>query len=367
MWRYQAMGRRFLMKPLLIIEPNLRKPSGHYAEYVRALSAVAAGRDIDVLAHPEADAMLGAMPGVHVSGREPRVGSLCAEWRTILRAVREDTPFLVLTSDGRHALAVSLSSLVTRKPPVHARLYFHWIPKGLRDSLLMKLSAPAREHALAIAPTDAIAASLREMGWMRVKHVPYPMLCPVRAPEPVPFSRILVAGALRLNKGLDLVVELIDLWKKQHRTTPVFVQTSMKRALSHGRRESELVARLFSIGYQGLETNDDSPDREEYVARFRGSLVLAPYEKERFANAVSGVVLDALLHGTPVVATKGTWPGFMVERFGAGVTFEERTPEALSAAIDQVLNEWPDFAARACQAADVLAREHDPRNLLGLL
>jgi glycosyltransferase involved in cell wall biosynthesis len=355
------------MKPLLVIEPNLRKPSGHYAEYVRALATVAEGRTIEVMAHPEADAMLGAMPGVRVSTREPRVGRCCAEWRTIYRAVQEHAPFLVLTADGRHSLAVSLSSLATRRPPVNARLYFHWIPKGLRDSVLMKLSAPAREHALAIVPTEAIAASLRELGWKRVERVPYPMMGPVPAPEPVPFQRILVAGALRLNKGLDLVVGLSRLWEKQNRTTPLFVQTSMKRAKSYGKRETELVERLFSIGYRGLTTDDSSPGREEYVARFRGSLVLAPYERERFADAVSGVVLDALLHGAPVVATRGTWPGAVVERFGAGVTFEERTPESLSDAIDHVLDNWPEFSARACEAAVVLAREHDPRNLLDLL
>jgi UDP:flavonoid glycosyltransferase YjiC (YdhE family) len=78
-------------------------------------------------------------------------------------------------------------------------------------------------------------------------------------------------------------------------------------------------------------------------------------------------VLDALLHGAPVIATAGTWPGSQIERFGAGVTIGERTPEALSAAVDAVLRDWPAYAARACKAARILAKEHDPGHLLALI
>ena len=42
------------MKHLLVIEPNLRDPSGHYAEFVRALGARAGGEGIEVFAHPGA-------------------------------------------------------------------------------------------------------------------------------------------------------------------------------------------------------------------------------------------------------------------------------------------------------------------------
>jgi glycosyltransferase involved in cell wall biosynthesis len=170
-----------------------------------------------------------------------------------------------------------------------------------------------------------------------------------------------------MNKGLDLIATLAVRWAREGRTTPMFVQVSKKHAERHGRREVALVETLLTSGYRGLVVDELAPDRDRYTARFSGALVLAPYERERFADAVSGVVLDALLHGAPVIATRGTWPGSQVERFGAGITIEERTPEALSAAIDEVLTEWPAFAARACAAGRVLAHEHDPRHLLALI
>jgi hypothetical protein len=355
------------LRRLLVIEPNLRNPSGHYAEFVRALGARGDGVLIDVLAHPDADSLLSSINGVRACTAEPRVGRPLAEWRTILRATREEMPFLVLTSDGRHAAAVSLAAAMSGKGPGHSCLYFHWAPTGFQDAVLHRVSVVARKQALAIAPTEKIARSLRAAGWRRVECVPYPALGPGRPPGPVPFAHLLVAGAARLNKGLDLISALAVRWACEGRSTPMLVQVSTKHALRHGRREEGLVEMLLTSGYRGLVADDRAPDRAEYTARFRGALVLAPYERERFADAVSGVVLDALLHGAPVIATRGTWPGAQVERFGAGATIEERTPEALSAAIDMVLADWPAYATRACEAARTLADEHDPRRLLELI
>lgn len=355
------------MKRLVIIEPNLRTPSGHYAEYVRALGMHTKEMPVDVFAHPDADTLLEGIPGVSPCRDSLRVGAPLAEWRMINRCVTGENPFLILTADGRHALAVSLAAALTGRTPHQARLYFHWIPSGPQDAILHRLSRAAREHALAIVPTEAIASGLRKMGWQRVAYVPYPAFGPENPPEPQSFQRLLVAGAARANKGLDLIVGLAERWAGEGRSIPLLVQASTKHAQRHGRREVVLVETLLSSGYRGLQADDRAPERTEYIARFRGSLVLAPYERERFAHAVSGVVLDALLHGAPVIATRGTWPGAQVERFGAGLTIDNRTPQELSDAIDTVLADWSVYAERAVNAATILAREHDPRILLALL
>lgn len=354
------------MQRLMIIEPNLRISSGHYAEFVRALGARTA-REIDIVAHPDADELLSAFPGVRACMEGPRMGRPFAEWRKISRATRDGTPFLVLTSDGRHAAAVSAAAALSPRQPIHACLFFHWIPTGFRDPLLLRASASARKHALAIAPTEKIAKFLTEAGWRRVECVPYPALGPTHPPEPVPFARVIMAGAARMNKGLDLIAALASRWAGEGRSTPMFVQVSTKHALRHGRREAAVVESLMASGYRGLKVDDRAPAREEYISRFSGALVLAPYKRERFSDAVSGVVLDALLHGAPVIATRGTWAGKLVERFGAGITIEDRTTDALSTAIDQVLARWPVYAERACAAAPVLAQEHDPGRILRLI
>jgi glycosyltransferase involved in cell wall biosynthesis len=212
-----------------------------------------------------------------------------------------------------------------------------------------------------------VADALIETGWKNVVCVPYPTLAEKMPPEPVPFSHLLMAGAARINKGLDLVAELAVQWAHEGRNTPLLVQVSQKHADRHGHREAAVVRTLLSSGYQGLRADATAPDRTEYLARFRGALVLAPYAREQFASQVSGIVLDALLHGAPVIATRGTWSGNQVERFGAGVTIAERTPAALAAAIDLVMSDWSAFAGKSCHAAQILALEHDPQHLLNVI
>jgi hypothetical protein len=354
-------------KRLLVIEPNLRNPSGHYAEFVRATGSRLRDEALEVFAHPDADAMLAQMPGVAVHCGSPRVGDFLAEWRTIGQCQRQGRPFLLLTADGRHAAAASLFALLPGSKPRRSGFFFHRAPTTWRDWLLYPLTGAARESSLAVTATEQVAKVLKELGWKRVRFVPYPAIGAEVQPQPRPFSHLLMAGAARLNKGLDLVTGLACDWAAAGRTLPLFVQVSQKHAAKHGSAEEQLVAKLLASGYSGLVTAAAPPDRAEYVRRFAGALVLAPYAREQFADQVSGVVLDALLHGSPVIATGGTWPAAMVERFGAGLTIEERSPAALAAAVDRILASWDSYSARACEAAAVLSREHDPANLLRVL
>jgi UDP:flavonoid glycosyltransferase YjiC (YdhE family) len=57
----------------------------------------------------------------------------------------------------------------------------------------------------------------------------------------------------------------------------------------------------------------------------------------------------------------------LVERFGCGVTFSERTPRGLAAAIDAALENWDEICAGAQEAARALAAEHDPAHLARVL
>jgi hypothetical protein len=351
----------------LLIEPNLRSPSGHYAEFVRAIGNRNAGKVFEVFAHPDADAMLDSMHGIMVCRKRPRVGEPFAEWRIIYRCITDNSPFLLLTADGRHAAAASLSSLLSGNNPAAANFFFHRAPTTWRDNLLYPFTEIAREHSRAITSTEQVAGLLRSLGWKRVEYIPYPALAPLHQPEPLPFSHLLMAGAARLNKGLDLVADLACKWAAESRSIPLFVQVSKKHLTKHGKKEAVYVEKLLSAGYQGLKCDADAPERSGYIERFKGALVLAPYVRDQFASQVSGVVLDALLHGAPVIATKGTWPALQVQRFGAGVAIEVRTVESLEAAIEVILSDWDTFSARACEAARILAKEHDPIHLVRLL
>jgi len=91
--------------------------------------------------------------------------------------------------------------------------------------------------------------------------------------------------------------------------------------------------------------------------------VLTPYDPQKFADNVSGIALDALLHASPIVATAGTWQAGLVERFGCGVIMKRWDSASLIKAVDEALARWSDISLGAVIAATQLAEEHHPRHL----
>ncbi|MBL9141645.1 MAG: hypothetical protein JNK53_07245 [Phycisphaerae bacterium] len=356
---------------LRVIEPNLAGNSGHYAEFVGAVAARSAGTfgRIHVYAAKRAAGVLTDQPLVRMHAVFGERGTQRQEERLIRDALQSGDPFLVLTAQAAHAPLLGwLAWGKGRSNLENARLYFHWRERSLAHRALMALAPRVRARAVAIAPTEPTADFLRARGWKRVARVPYPMLAPQSIPPVQPFRHLLVAGAARLNKGLDLVAGLAEQLAGRDDPMPLLVQTTPKRKSGRrGTKEEAQLARLAGSGARGLQCSDEAPNTADYGARFAGALVLAPYDPEHFADNVSGVVLDALLRGAPVIASADSWPGRMVERFQAGALLHERTPQALDAAVQQVLRDWTAVCGRTQIAARALAAEHDPAQLVRVL
>lgn len=369
---------------LRVIEPNLAGHSGHYAEFVSAVAARAEGAlsRVDVWASQRATGLFANQPRVTMVGAFTDGGTRKQEVEALRQALHSGDPFLVLTARAVHAPMLQWLARRMRgssggssgsggsgtEALRRARLYFHWKETGALKRAMVACAPTVRANAVAIAPTQSTADFLRATGWQRVALVPYPMLPPAEVPPPQPFQHLLMAGAARMNKGLDLVAGLAERMAKRGDPTLLLVQTTPKRTSGRrGSAEEVQVERLHASGALGLRASDQALDTAGYGQRFRGALVLAPYDPVHFADSVSGVVLDALLRGAPVVASAGSWPGRVVERFGAGAVFAPHTAEALDQAVQQVLREWPRASAHAQQAARELAAEHDPAHLVRVL
>ncbi len=347
----------------------LRGPSGHYAEYVRALASRSDGifERIEVVADPRAREFLPTLSGaIEVVAAEPPRGIL-GEMRSIRASLNAGHRTLVLTATAMHACAAERVTWGNASALNRLTLCVHWPLTKRSARFALQLAPRAREHALFLATTEGVGEHLRHANIDHVAVIPYPATRAANAPMRAPFRHLLMAGAARINKGLDVVAELAELLAQQHRDFPLLVQVSPKHVDHHGSREGAVVARLLAANYRGLIADPRSPDRAEYAARYSGALVLAPYERAKFADGVSGIVLDALLHGAPVITTAGTWAGDVVARFDAGVVLQERSGAHLLSAVEQILARWEWFADNAARASDALAQEHDPRGIASLI
>ena len=355
---------------LRIIEPNLVGASGHYAEFVRAVALRSAGTfgRIEVLCgRGAALGSLASMPGVAFEPRFGGPGRRLAEWAALRDCCRGGDPFLVLTAHASDALALTAAS-VAAGGIGRARLYFHWREDSRAQLAVATACRRVRARALAIAPTPVTAAFLRATGWERVLEVPYPAVAPDAPFGPGPMRRMLVAGAARMNKGIELVADLATRLAAAGDPSELLVQTTGKRRSGgRGSRESAAIARLERSAPQGLRLDPTAPDRAQYAERFRGALVLTPYDPAKFADNVSGIALDALLHGAPVVATAGTWQARVVERFGAGTVMRRWDADSLEEAVREARSRWDAVADGARRAAAALREEHDPAHLVRAL
>jgi FkbM family methyltransferase len=106
----------------------------------------------------------------------------------------------------------------------------------------------------------------------------------------------------------------------------------------------------------------------QYAAMVGGAhVVLVPYRHDLFRTRTSGVVLDAIAAGKPVVATQGTWAGDLVERHGAGSTFEDGDVDSFEFAVRRVLNDLRGFTAAAQQARATVVADFHPARLVSFL
>jgi hypothetical protein len=183
------------------------------------------------------------------------------------------------------------------------------------------------------------------------------------APPTPPFRRILFAGAARQDKGFGAFVDLVLHLARTSAATPVALQANLDHPDRYDEATRRDLERLRAAAYAPLEALPDPLPADDYAASFAGGICMQPYHAQKFADRVSGVTLDALTAGCPVVAVEGTWSARMVDRFGAGRVVPDTRPETLLAAVRAIEAGYDRFAAAARRGGQALLEENDARRL----
>ena len=98
---------------------------------------------------------------------------------------------------------------------------------------------------------------------------------------------------------------------------------------------------------------------EEYDLRVaQSALVLAPYDEGVYRARTSGIGLDALLHGVPIIATGGTWLSRVLPR-SAILELRERSVAGLASAILEAVAQIDELTRQARIVQPSIARTHN--------
>lgn len=167
-----------------------------------------------------------------------------------------------------------------------------------------------------------------------------------------PSSTITMAsyGGARHEKGSDLLVAAVDEFCRRYPDSRVrFVLQSVDGDANFwehlkGNPKVRLIPDYFADG--------------EYAQRLQETdVLLLPYRRSSYALRVSRVVIEAMVHGIPVVATRGTTLAEQAEKFGAAVLCEDENAESLVAAMHDLEQRFDELKQRV-ELQKQKAREH---------
>jgi len=337
-----------------IVEPTLESYSGHCHFLVSSFCRAAAGLQVRLWAGKGAE-RIDFGPGVTVHPYFSRRLRLFQSLFLFRRLLREPFPLFIPTA--RRA-DLTLLNLAAGKQIARNRvfLYFHWV-RETPDKLDSLRKIAARQPNLVILGTTAsVVEVFRRCGFTHVALLPYP---PTQAQRPanIPFRHLLYAGAARQDKGFRQVVDYVEFLARQKERIPLTIQVSADHYGKYDPATRDDIARLRSTGYAPLELVAETLSPEDYAALFRGGICLQLYDRADFRDRVSGVTLDALAHGSPIVATAGSWMAKLIEPFGAGVAIEEPTPGNLHRAVTHIIGDYARFQEGAFRAGQAQAQK----------
>ncbi len=346
-----------------IIEPTLTTETGHCFSFIESLCSANPAMRFSVWMNYAASLDFSSKNTVINKYFFRKMRKLQCVF--LYRKLLNTSDKILIATAGRFDLVIF--DWISRKtiPPNKVYFYFHWMNESHKKLAYLKKLAIKQPNLVMLGPTPSIIKIFETAGFKQAHVVPYPIAKITSEEQPVPqtFKNILFAGVARQDKGFGHVVDLIQQASQQNLTLPFTLQVSPDHHGQYDVKTKADIVRLSTIQYDYLERLNDTLSKEWYAKIFLGAICLQPYNEVDFSDRISGVTLDALSFGSPIVTTGGTWIARQVERFDAGIVAKSTAPTDLLLAIEKVIAEYSYYNHNALQASQILQDEHNANHL----
>jgi len=382
----------------LIVEDALRDRKGHWFEYIRTFHSglLELGDNATLLCSKNAEPFIqtqleakAVMPesiwhqmgdGAGMLKRYLRVPAHAFKtWRTVRKVLKADADYDIIfvpTVSVHHLLGwVRLIKGLLRNSRARVLLYFLSTPIKIRTDgtpewvkspttrLMAKLLATLRvevESGKAIigVETAPLRKALSQLAGIGVRYLPQPVE-PLPHRSTAPQKQLLFAcyGAARHEKGSDILQSAIAHYLQGHpQSRATFAIQWIEDFLDETGKAVTRSPFLLKDGRVEFITHYFQDG--EYLHRLsQTGAMLLPYRLSSYRLRGSRVVLEAMVNGIPVVATRGTTLAEHAEQFGAAVLCEDSNVKSLVAAIETVERNYESLAAKA-REQQTLAQDH---------
>lgn len=326
-----------------------------------------------------------------LGGAEKRPTRMLQQWSDdLVRLLSKVKPtrsdcLLVNTGDDFALLALARAMRQTTIPPIRIDVLFHFAlyesgqPDRAERMRLMGRQIRAamdalRPHDVSLhATTDSLADQMRELecGYP-IRSVPYPTrrcdVAPGSAGEPL---RAIIAGMPRAEKGKDAMTALLGgiegLLKAGRYRLSMQLPADRWRAIvpnSLHRISAEGMPGELTRALEIITRNLDTETYHRWLSMADVGLFL--YEPTRYVARCSGVLLEMLARGIPVIVPDDCWLASQVRSAGGhrsiGFIYQDRAeiPDLMR----QFAKRREEIQSRAKDYAATIAQRHNGRNTL---
>ncbi len=353
-----------------IIEPTLSNEAGHCLSLVNAIAQ--ASPQVHIILWANRSASL-TFPSGNVTlkkyfFRRIRKIQCLFLYRKLLKSQQK---ILISTASSLDLSTFNLAAkgifTENKIPKNRIYFYFHWLNTSTKKLAKLKEIAHNQPNFVIFGTTPTALEAFKSVGFTRAQVVPYPLSAPTIAPSPQLFSNVLFAGAARQDKGFAHVVNLVEYAAAKKLNIPFLIQCSAEHFSKYDAATKVDIARLKNTSYPYLKISAETLNKQQYAAQFAGAICIQLYNAKDFADRVSGVTLDALAAGSPIIALADTWVAKHVQQFNAGRVLNATEPEVIVDALNELIANYAVYSKNAGSAGNVLQQTHQSQQLTQLL
>ena len=396
-----AVGAPLAGKRMLVVEEALKGESGHWFEYVRSVRDLntAAGAQTVVVVHrdaqPDVVAALDAhalfpwtsWDGIYAHPRAWRryLGIILHNWRVfwlMQRFVARHGPFdivfaptvvihhvfgwrLLMATQGHRIgqMVLLFRNNAGAYQPGRREPVFKRSTAILRWALRSFAPLIARGRARFATDSAKLALEYRLLCGIEPQVFPSPRVSPPPpleevfrpADAPVTFACL---GPARFEKGIDVMQQAIARFLAEHpQARARFVIQWNQPILDEAGALYEPDPALVADPRVDLITQAMSSERYDAEVAATDCMLL-PYRRASYYARISGVAVEAVTAGVPLIYTRDTWCEDLVEDVGAGIGVDDGDVAGLAQAIAAMVADFPAISARARQRAMAARESH---------
>ena len=181
------------------------------------------------------------------------------------------------------------------------------------------------------------------------------------ASQPV---KLLYAGIANKAKGFPIVANLVETLNNLNANYPIHIQLTPPSSGRYDSATQEAIVRLKQSTYPQLNLHESTPDKQAFLTQFQNSICLQLYDSENYRDKFSGICLDALLCGAPVITVKNTWMGDRIAKYQAGIVLNNLAMDDIVSAVHRSFEHYRELQNHVLNATHELRNAHHPHKTL---